>query len=74
MIDNSEWERLLAKLESLEDEEYAAQLLSELNMKSKKLGQLILNQDQNLEHSEWKAQCDLAKEELDRLLKTLDQL
>lgn len=71
MFDNSEIEELLTKLENMEDELAAAQLLGEFNSKSKVLGQLLMNTDQTLSNEQWKQQCDLAKKELDLVLEKI---
>ena len=68
MFDNSEIEELLNKLEEIEDEALAANLLGEFNSKSKALGQLLMNTDTSLSHEEWKEKCDAAKKELDLVL------
>ena len=74
MIDNSDWSSLLEKLESLADEALATRLLSELNQKSSKLGKLLLNKDESLDHGVWKASCDDAREEVDKLVKEIENL
>tara|TARA_R110000868_G_scaffold129349_2_gene338011 strand:- start:1434 stop:1658 length:225 start_codon:yes stop_codon:yes gene_type:complete len=71
VFDNSEIEELLTKLENMEDELAAAQLLGEFNSKSKVLGQLLMNTDQTLSNEQWKQQCDLAKKELDLVLEKI---
>ncbi len=68
MFDNSEIEELLSKLEEMEDEGLAANLLADFNAKSKVLGQLLMNTDTSLSHDEWKTKCDQAKKELDIVL------
>ena len=68
MLDNTEVEAVLAKLEELEDEELAVKLLKEFNEKTKHLGQLILNKDKSLDHEEWKQLCDEAKKDVDEIL------
>ncbi len=68
MIDNSEINKILAVLEEMEDEQKAAHLLSEFNKKTKELGELVLNKEQNLDHSEWKKLCDNAKEQVDSVI------
>lgn len=74
MIDNSEMEEILEKLESLEDEELAARLLKEFNEKKKHWGQLLMNLDPNLDHQEWKDQCDEAKKEVDAVVQKIRSL
>tara|TARA_R110002049_G_scaffold175379_3_gene342681 strand:- start:437 stop:661 length:225 start_codon:yes stop_codon:yes gene_type:complete len=68
VFDNSEIEELLSKLEEMEDEGLAANLLADFNAKSKVLGQLLMNTDTSLSHDEWKTKCDQAKKELDIVL------
>ena len=68
MIDNNEVSEILEILENMSDETLAAELLREFNDKSRDLGQLILNKDQNLDHREWKRMCDQAKLELDEVI------
>jgi len=73
MIDNSEVLLVMEKLESIEDEVLAVQLLKEFDEKSKKLGLLLNNRDQSIPHLEWKMKCDSAKKELDDFIEKLDQ-
>ena len=68
LIDNSELEELLDILESMEDEQAAASLLSEFNEASKQQGQLILNLEEGLSHEDWKNKCDEAKKNVDRII------
>jgi hypothetical protein len=68
MIDNSEINKILTILEEMEDEQKAAHLLSVFNRKTKKLGELVLNKEQNLDHTEWKKMCDNAKVEVDNII------
>lgn len=74
MIDNSEIERILSKLENLEDEELAVKLLAEFNRTSSELGKLLVNRDPKLNHGEWKELCDNAKERLEAVIKRIDEL
>ncbi len=74
MLDTDEMERVITKLETLEDEELAVQLLKELNDKTKALGDLIMNRDQELDNDIWKQKCDEAKEQVDELLEKIDRL
>ena len=71
IIDNSELEQVLTILESMEDELLAAELLKDFNDASREHGQLILNMDQSLSHSEWKKKCDEAKERVDFILEKI---
>ena len=48
MIDNKEIQRILDKLENLEDEVLAVELLKEFNRSSSDLGKLLLNLDTKL--------------------------
>lgn len=74
MIDNSEIERILTKLENLEDEDLAVKLLGEFNRTSSELGKLLMNLDQSLGHAEWKERCDDAKERLEAIIERIDAL
>ena len=74
MIDNNEIERILEKLENLEDEELAVELLKEFNRSSSELGKLLLNLDNKLTHQEWKNLCDSAQNKLSQIVKKIDQL
>ncbi|MCR9203008.1 MAG: hypothetical protein NXH75_00410 [Halobacteriovoraceae bacterium] len=71
MIDNTEVEQVLAKLESLEDEALAVQLLREFNDSTKELGVLLMNKDQSLDHEEWKKHCDEAKDKVEGIVKKI---
>ena len=68
MIDNSEIERILEKLESFEDEQLAVELLKDFNRYSKELGKLLLNLDKSLPHDDWKKKCDETKKKLDAVI------
>lgn len=74
MIENNEINRILEKLENLEDEELAVELLKEFNSASSELGKVLLNHDKNLIHGEWKILCDSAQTRLDLVVKKIDQL
>lgn len=74
MFDTRDLDRILNKLESLEDELLAVELLKEFNDKRKILGELILNKDVGLDHEAWKAKCDSAKMEVDEVLKRIEDL
>ena len=56
---------VMAKLEELEDEEMAVALLKEFNDKTSRFGLLMRNLDPDLEHDEWKRECDMAQQEVD---------
>lgn len=73
MIDNKEIERILLKLENIEDEKLAVELLKEFNRSSSKLGKLLLNLDKTLSHEEWKKRCDKAQADLDSVVKKIDE-
>lgn len=74
MLDNQEINEILEKLENLEDEELAVELLKEFNSASKILGKLLLNLDKSLGHDEWKRQCDEAQSRLDRVVARIHDL
>ena len=74
MFDNSDIERILSKLENLDDEELAVKLLGEFNRTSSELGKLLMNKDHSLGHAEWKERCDDAKDRLDAIIKKIDEL
>jgi divalent metal cation (Fe/Co/Zn/Cd) transporter len=74
VIDNTEVERVLAKLEELEDESLAVELLKEFNDATREHGQLLLNKDQNLDHEEWKKQCDQAQKRVESVVSKINEL
>ena len=74
MLDNREVNAILEKLENLDDETLAVELLKEFNAASGKLGKLILNLDKSLAHDEWKGQCDKAQKDLDNIVKRINDL
>lgn len=74
LIDNTEVEKVLAKLEELEDEELAVKLLKDFNDVTRELGSLLMNKDQNLNHDEWKEQCDKAQKQVDAVLAKIEKL
>ena len=74
LIDNSEIEKVLEKLESLEDEALAVEYLGKFNAATKKLGVLIMNTDESLEHETWQQECEKARKELNELLKLIEDL
>jgi len=73
-IDNTEVEKVLAKLEHCKDEDLAVRLLKEFNDTTKELGILLMNRDQSLEHSDWKAQCDKARQKVEVVLKKIEEI
>ena len=74
LIDNSEMQEVLDKLENLEDEELANELLRQFNDRTKILGQLIMNLDKSLTDEEWKTRCDEAKKSVDEILQKIKDL
>ncbi len=64
MLDTTELTMVMEKLEGLEDEALAVKLLSEFNEKTSRLGLLLRNLDPNLDHNEWKRDCDKAAKEV----------
>lgn len=74
MLDNQEINSILEKLENLEDEELAVELLREFNAASKDLGKLLLNLDKSLAHDEWKRQCDNAQKRVDAVVARIHDL
>lgn len=61
-------------LESCEDEELATRLLKEFNDRSKEWGRLMLNLDPDLDHMEWKGQCEEARKKLDETIEKIMNL
>ena len=74
MIDNKELDEIMSILENLEDEKLSVKLLSSFNEKSKNLGTLLMNKDENLSHDDWKIKCDNARKELDLVLNEIYSL
>lgn len=74
MLDNQDINTILEKLENLEDEELAVELLKEFNATSKILGKLLLNLDKSLPHEEWKKQCDEAQKNVDAVVSRIHDL
>lgn len=74
MLDNKEVNDILEKLENLADEELAVKLLKEFNAASSTLGKLLMNLDNSLDHEEWKRRCDQAQDELDRIVKRINDI
>lgn len=74
LIDNTEVEKVLAKLEQLEDEALAVELLKEFNDATREHGRLILNKDESLEHEEWKDLCDKAGNRVQEVVSKINQL
>lgn len=74
MLDNIDLESLMGKLEDLEDEELGVELLKELNDATSSYGKLLLNQNQNLPHKQWKQDCDKGKVRVDNIIKRIQNL
>ncbi len=74
MIDNSEIENILDKLENMEDELLAVELLKEFNRASAELGRILLNLDSKLTSEEWIFQCELAQKNLDIIREKINKL
>ena len=74
LLQNKEMQEVLDKLENLEDEQLATELLREFNDRTKVLGQLIMNVDKNLSSDEWKLRCDEAKKSVDEILRKIKDL
>ena len=74
LIDNSDMQAVLDKLENLEDEQLANELLKEFNDRTKVLGKLIMNLDKELSSDEWKQRCDEAKKSVDEILQQIKDL
>lgn len=74
MLDNREINEVLEKLESLEDEHLAVELLKEFNRLTSLQGKLILNKDDSLSHTEWKKESDKLKNEVEKLVLKIKSL
>lgn len=68
LIHNKEIVELMEILENMADEELSVELLKNFGELSRDWGRLMLNQDPNLTHQEWKLQCDEAKNKLEQLI------
>ena len=73
-IENVEIDKIMEKLELIEDEQLAVSLLKEFNDKTKVLGQLITNRDPNLSHSDWEKLCANAKKDVDTIVKKIEEI
>ena len=60
---NDLW-KITDALEGLEDEVLAVSLLAEFNAKLKEHHTLLKNEDPNLDHDQWKRECDKAQEQV----------
>ena len=74
LLKNEEIQKVLDKLENLEDEQLATELLREFSERTKVLGQLIMNVDKNLTNDEWTSRCDDAKKLVDEVLQKIKDL
>jgi len=74
LIKNDEMKILLDKLENLEDEQLATELLRSFNDRTKVLGNLIMNLDKELSNEEWKSRCDEAQKSVDEILQQIKDL
>ncbi|MAF78049.1 MAG: hypothetical protein CME63_08940 [Halobacteriovoraceae bacterium] len=74
MLDNIELESLMSKLENLEDEQLAVELLRELNNATSHYGKLLMNQNEDLPHEHWKDECDKAKKNVDEVVLRIKNL
>lgn len=61
-------------LETMDDELLAANLLRELSEKNSKMKQIHFNRDPQLDHNEWKAQCDEAENEVNEVVKKIENI
>ena len=73
-IENVELDKIMEKLELIEDEQLAVSLLKEFNDKTKVLGQLITNKDPSLSHSDWEKLCLDAKKDVDSIVKKIEEI
>lgn len=68
LIDNTDINQVMEVLENMEDEQLSVELLKKFNDRTKALGELIMNQDPDLDHGHWKAQCDDAKKAVEEVV------
>lgn len=73
ILDNKELDEIMTILEEMDDEELSVKLLSQFNSKTKELGALIINRNPSLSHNEWKALCDKAQSEVDKVIAQIKQ-
>jgi hypothetical protein len=73
-VDSRETDRVLSILENLEDGTLSINLLREFSEKNKQFGKILLNRNENLDHEDWKRQCDQAKKEMDEFLVKVESL
>lgn len=74
ILDTQEMDRVLSKLESMDDEELAVKMLREFNDLTAQLGKLINNRDSSLETEAWKKMCDDAQTKIDNFLERLENV
>ena len=65
---------ILEKLENCSDEPRACKLLSDFQIAHQKMGEILLNLDSNVDHEEWKKECDAAKQKVDDIVKQIQLL
>ena len=68
MLENTEVNQILEKLENLEDEQLAVKLLADFNAKTAKLGKLLRNRDPKISHEDWKKACDEAQKGINEIV------
>jgi hypothetical protein len=73
IVDNSELNRVMEILEEMEDQNLAVKLLKEFNDKTRILGQIIMNKDDELGDEEWERQGREAKLAVDDLIKEIEK-
>lgn len=74
ILDTQEMDRVLSKLESMDDEELAVKMLREFNDLTAQLGKLINNRDSSLETEAWKKMCDDVQTKIDNFLERLENV
>jgi hypothetical protein len=74
ILDTQELDRVLEKLENMEDEALAVKMLKEFNDLTAQLGKLINNRDPNLETEAWKKMCDDAQDKINDFLDRLENV
>jgi hypothetical protein len=70
-VENVELNTIMEIIENIEDEQASIDLLKDFNLKTKKLGNLIMNRDVELSHKNWEIQCKEAKKEVDLIVKKI---
>ena len=71
IVDNIELCKVMEILENCSDELLAVKLLKEFNDATKKLGKLLMNLDETLDHKTWKLECDQANNEVENIIKKI---